>query len=218
MKFLSYDSKFGQLLIKCCYACWLSLLWLVCCLPVFTAGAATTALYYVCLKCAHGEETSVTSMFFRSFKQNFKQATVLWLILLPAGVLLGVDIWVLLHLRRALSGTAAILATLGLALVIAACVLYVIVLIYVFPLVASVSNTNWAMLKNSFLIGTHYLFCTILVFAVHFAMFFAVVRVFTPLLLFGEGLCAMISAHFLYKVIDVCSYDPDKSQPPEDEA
>ena len=47
-------------------------------------------------------------------------------------------------------------------------VAYTIVLLFVFPLVASVSNTNWAMLKNSFFIGTHYLFCTILVFAVHF--------------------------------------------------
>ena len=215
MKFLSYDSKFGQLLLKGCYSCWLNLLWLVCCLPVFTAGAATTALWYVCLKCAHGEETSVTAMFFRAFKQNFKQATVLWLILLPLGVLLGADIWVLWHLFRALHGALAILVTLGLALVVAACVIYVIVLTYVFPLVASVENTNWAMLKNAFLIGTHYLFSTILAFGVHFAMFFAVVRVYTPLILLGEGLCVMVCSHFMYKVIDACSYDPDA---PEDEA
>ena len=105
MKFLSYDSKFGQLLLKFCYSCWLNILWLVCCLPVFTAGAATTALWYVCLKCARGEETSVTSMFFRAFKENFKQATVLWLIMLPVGILLGVDAWVLYHLFRSFTGT-----------------------------------------------------------------------------------------------------------------
>lgn len=209
MKFLSYDSKFGQLLIKLCYSCWLNLLWAVCCLPVFTVGAATTALYYVCLKCARDEETNVTVMFFRSFKQNFKQATVLWLILLPVGLLLGGDLWVLYHLFRSLTGAPAVLATLALALVVAATVAYAIILTYVFPLVASVSNTNRAMLKNSFFIGTHYLFCTILVFAVHFALFLAVVRIFTPLIIFGEGLCAMVSAHFLYKVIDACSYKPE---------
>ena len=54
-------------------------------------------------------------------------------------------------------------------------------------------------LKNSFFIGTHYLFCTILVFAVHFAMFFLVVSVFTPLIIFGEGLCALLSAYLLHK-------------------
>ena len=214
MKFLSYDSKFGQLLLKLCYSCWLNILWLVCCLPVFTAGAATTALWYVCLKCARGEETSVTSMFFRAFKENFKQATALWLIMLPVGVLLGVDVWVLYRLFRSFTGTLAVIATLGLALVVAACVLYVIVLIYLFPLVASVANTNGAMLKNAFLVGTRYLFSTILVFGVHFAMLILVVRVYTPLILLGEGLCVMVSAHFVYKIIDLVSYDPDK--PPED--
>ena len=36
MKFLSYDSKFGQLLLKLCYGCCLNILWFVCCLPIFT--------------------------------------------------------------------------------------------------------------------------------------------------------------------------------------
>ena len=46
MKFFSYESRFSQLLLKLCYACYLNLLWLVCSLPIFTMGAATTALYY----------------------------------------------------------------------------------------------------------------------------------------------------------------------------
>ena len=33
MKFLSYDSKFGQMLIKLCYGCCLNIVWFVCCLP-----------------------------------------------------------------------------------------------------------------------------------------------------------------------------------------
>ena len=65
------------------------------------------------------------------------------------------------------------------------------------------------MLKNSFLIGTHYLFATIMVFAVHFAMFFAVVALFTPLIVFGEGLCALISAHILLKILRPLLYDPN---------
>ena len=50
MKFFSYESRFSQLLLKLCYSCYLNLLWLVCSLPIFTMGAATTALYYTCLK------------------------------------------------------------------------------------------------------------------------------------------------------------------------
>ena len=65
------------------------------------------------------------------------------------------------------------------------------------------------MLVNSFLIGTHYLFCTIVVFAIHFAVFFVTVRFFTPLMVIGEGLCALLSSVFLRPVIDSCSYEPD---------
>ena len=214
MKFFSYESKFSQLLLKLCYACYLNLLWLICSLPVVTLGAATAALYYASLKVVRDEETNVAKMFFRSFRENFRQATVLWLILLGIGLVLGGDGYILYHLRQSSAGTMAVIWTLILALVIAASVFYVIVLLYTFPLVASVKNTNAAMLKNAFFIGTHYLFATILVFAVHFAMFFAVVAVFTPLIIFGEGLCAMISAWLLNSVLAACSYDPEEDETP----
>ena len=209
MSFLSYDSKFGQLFVKFFNSCYLNLIWLVCSIPIFTIGASTTALYYVTLKIARGEETSsVTRMFFRSFRENFRQATVLWLILLALGLLLAGDGYILFHIRTASTGAAAVFWTLLLAVLIVAAIAYTIVLFYIFPLTASVSNTNFAMLKYSFLIGIRYLFCTILIFGVNFAMFFVIVRVFTPIFIFGEGMCAMIISHFLYRVIDACSYVP----------
>ncbi len=215
MKFFSYDSKFSQIMLKFCYACWLNLLWALCSIPIVTVGASTTALYYVMLKLARGEEGNVTTMFFRSFKENFKQATVLWLILFAFGLFLGADGYVLAHLRKSTAGPLPVVFTLLLAVVIAAAVLYTIVLIYVFPLVASVKNTNLAMLKNSFLVGTRYLFVTILVFAIHFVIFFITVRFFTPLLIAGEGLCALLSSLLLWRVMDAVSYNPDAA--PEDD-
>lgn len=209
MKLFSYESKFSQLLLKLCYACYLNLLWFVCSLPIVTIGASTTALYYCCLKIVRDQDNHIGAMFFRAFRNNFKQATVLWLILLGAGLFLAGDGYILYHLRQNTEGTLAVLWTLILAVVIAAAVVHVIVLEYVFPLLASVSNTNRAMLKNSFLIGTHYLFATILVFAVHFAMFFVVVAWFTPLIVFGEGLCALISAWLLNSILIACSGTPE---------
>lgn len=211
MKFFSYESRFSQILLKLCYACYLNLLWFVCSIPIVTIGASTTALYYASLKIVRGEESYAGRMFFRSFKENFRQATQLWLILLGVGLFLGADGYILYHLRQSSTGTLAVIWTVILAVVIAAAVLYVIVLEYVFPLLASVSNTNRAMLKNSFLIGTHYLFATILVFAVHFAMFFVVVAWFTPLIVFGEGLCAMISAWLLNSILISVSGSPEEN-------
>ncbi len=212
MKFFSYESKFSQLLLKLSYSCYLNLLWLICSLPIVTIGAATTALYYASLKLIREEENSVTRQFFRSFRENFRQATVLWLILLGVGLFLAGDGYILYHLRQSAEGSLAVLWTLILAVVIAASIVYVIVLLYVFPLLASVSNTNRAMLKNAFLIGTHYLFATILVFAVHFAVFFVTVAWFTPLLIFGEGLCALISAWLLNNILIACSGTPEDAE------
>ena len=209
MKFFSYESRFSQLLLKLCYACYLNLLWFVCSIPIVTIGASTTALYYASLKVVRDEDSHVAALFFRSFRQNFKQATVLWLILLGAGLFLGADGYILYHLRLSSTGTMAVMWTLILAVVIAAAVVWVIVAEYVFPLLASVANTNKAMLKNAFLIGTHYLFATILVFAVHFAMFCVVVAWFTPLIIFGEGLCALISAWLLNRILISVSGVPD---------
>ena len=208
MRLFSYESKFSQTMLKLCYGSYLNLLWLICSLPVVTAGAATAALYDVTLRLAREEDPPLTTRFFKAFWENFRQATVLWLILLGVGALLGVDGYILYHLYKSTAGMVSVICTLGLALIIAAAICYVIVLIYVFPLVASVKNTNFAMVKNAFLIGIHYLFCTVLVFAIHFAMFFAVVAVFTPLIVFGEGLCALLSSYLLGKVIRACSYDP----------
>jgi Predicted integral membrane protein len=217
MKFFSYESKFSQLLLKLCYACYLNLLWFVCSIPIFTIGASTTALYYASLKLVRGEENHIGRQFFHSFKENFKQATVLWLILLGIGLFLGADGYIVYHLRASSTGTAAVLWTLIMALLIAAGVVYVIVLTQIFPLLASFSNTNLAMLKNSFLIGTHYLFATIMVFAVHFAMFFAVVALFTPLIVFGEGLCALISAWMLNHVLISVAGAPEKEEEEQEE-
>ena len=201
MRFFSYESRFSQLLMKLSCSCLLNILW----------------FYYACLKVIRDEESHAWELFFRSFKENFKQATQLWLILLGAGLFLGADGYILYHLRKSSTGVMAVIWTLILALVIAVSVMYVIVLLYVFPLLASVHNTNAAMLKNSFLIGTHYLFATILVFAVHFAMFFAVVAVFTPLIIFGEGLCAMVSAWILNSLLIAVSGTPEDYMEDESE-
>ena len=215
MRFFSYDSRFSQLMIKLCMGCYLNLLWLICSLPIVTVGASTAALYYATIKIVREQEgQSVTALFIKGFKDNLKQATALWLVMLAAGILIGADGYIVYHLRGVSGGVMAVFWTLLLAVIIAAAVVYTIVLMYVFPLTASVRNTNVAMLKNSFFIGTHYLFCTILVFAIHFCMFFVIVRFFTPMLILGEGVCALLSSYLLEPVIAACSYYPDE----EDEA
>lgn len=59
----------------------LSLLWLVCSLPVFTLGAATTALYDAAVHSLRFKEQEMISRFFRTFKAEFKLSTLALLLL-----------------------------------------------------------------------------------------------------------------------------------------
>lgn len=205
----SYESKFSAIAFRIAYACYLNLLWAVCSLPIVTLGASTTALYDVSMRIAEDREGDLTQQFFRAFKSNFKQATVIWLILLGIGAFLGCDLWIVTRLRATATGGLAIMWTLILAMLIATCIAYTIELIFVFPLVARVQNTNRAMMVNTLLIGTHYLNCTLVVFAIHFVMAVVAIRFFTPILLLGEGLCAVLSSYLLSPVIRACAYDPE---------
>lgn len=67
----------------------LSLIWLLCCLPVVTFGPATSALYYSCAKCLRYGESGPCKNFWLSFKTNLATESVLTLIFFPFVLLLG---------------------------------------------------------------------------------------------------------------------------------
>lgn len=69
----------------------LSVLWMVCSLPIVTAGAASTALYVTVYRYIRREEGTMLRTYFGAFRENWKRATLVWLVLLAAGALLGVD-------------------------------------------------------------------------------------------------------------------------------
>ena len=76
----------------------LNLVTLVCCLPIVTAGAAFTAMHYVLLKIVRGEEGYVVKTFFRAFKENLLQGTILWIIMVIVYAALFVD-WRILRMQ-----------------------------------------------------------------------------------------------------------------------
>ena len=85
---MSFLARLGDMFI-------LNILYVVCCIPIITIGAATTALYYNTLKMAENRESYVWKEFLRTFKENFKQATVIWMIILVIGAVLVADFFVM---------------------------------------------------------------------------------------------------------------------------
>jgi uncharacterized membrane protein YesL len=81
-------------------------------------------------------------------------------------------------------------------------------------MLAYFDNDNLSMLRNSFMVSARYLFCTIAVLGIHFAMLWVIINLFTPLLLFGAGLTAFACSYLLSNVLLAIS--GEKQEDPSD--
>ena len=124
----------------------LNFLMIICCIPIITAGAAFTAMHYVLLKIVRGEEGYLIRGFFKSFKTNFKQATLIWLMmLLVVAVYVGDSLifnYSSLEFPKALVIAVVIVAMLLLMMAV-----------YVFPLQARFENSIKNTLKNALILA-----------------------------------------------------------------
>ena len=98
MKFLEIDSPFMRVLGRIADLMIINFLTILLCIPVITAGAAFTAMHYVLLKIVRDEEGYIVKQYFRSFKENFLQATILWIGMLAVSAALFVD-WRIMRMQ-----------------------------------------------------------------------------------------------------------------------
>ena len=142
-KLFRMDSPLMRFLTKIADLMVLNILFCVTSIPLITIGASWTALYSVTLKMVRDEESSVSRSYFRSFRQNFKQATLLWLGVLVVLALLVLDIRVLNGMA---GGTAPGLLRVGVEIL---ALLGIMVLQYLFPSLARFEASLADTLKNA---------------------------------------------------------------------
>ena len=92
---MEIGNKVFTVLSKMVDAAILSIIWIVCSLPVFTIGASSTALYYAVHKSLARSRGYLWRSFWYGFKSNFKQATLSWLIQLVIMVVFALDIMIM---------------------------------------------------------------------------------------------------------------------------
>lgn len=144
MRFFGYDGVPAQSARAIWRLLVLNFCFTLCCLPVVTAGASSAALYSVFLN--QPTESGNAGRFFRAFRENFRQATCLWLACLAFFAVLGADAYLLLTYR--FPGAAAVKV---LTVVIA--VLALSVMAFLFPLAAHYENTIRRTWRNAFVLG-----------------------------------------------------------------
>ncbi len=159
-------------------------------IPILTAGAGFTGMHYVLLRMVRNEEGYIARGFWKSFKENFKQATVIWLIVLAfIGVFLG-D-WLIFNFSALQFPKALMVALLALFLVVC------MVLCYVFPVLSRFDNTVFHTLKNALFMAILSMPKTVLMmalYAIPAAALFFIPQAFPFVLLFGFSAPAYFSA------------------------
>ena len=141
----SPDSKFMEIFGRITDLVLLNLLFMITCLPIFTIGAATTALYTMCFRLMREEYSGIIKTYFKAFRDNFKQATLLWMLLV---LIIGPGLYyfyVLFSLDSLLRYLGFLFVILGLLSAMTAS--------YVFPWISQFENSTAQALRNALILS-----------------------------------------------------------------
>lgn len=195
MKFLDIESPFMQVMGKVADLMILNLLTLLFCVPVITAGAAFTAMHYQVLKIVRDEECYVAKGYLKAFKENFKQSTIIWLIMLLICLVLGGDFYIMY--------TSGIEFHMIFKAVMVAITLFtVFTLIYVFPAQAKFANPVFRTIKNALAMSILQAPKSFLMLVLYLApplLFVYFPNIIPLIILFGFTLPAFLSAKMYNK-------------------
>lgn len=147
MHLFDYDSGFSLLLRRAASCLLLGCLWLVCCIPVVTIGAGSAALYYAVEKAVIREEGHVFSGFWHGFRESFKTATCVWLVLLALGLFLGWDFRFFFQMLRGGSTEGMLCVVVGIMLAALA-----LTAVYALSYAARFRDKVGRVLKNALLL------------------------------------------------------------------
>ena len=188
------DNKFFQGINKIVDCICLSFLWVLLCIPVVTAGAATTALYYTVNKVIRNNRSYIWKEFWHAFRTNFKQSTLVWLILIFIYVIMGIDCYIMFQYAKAGVSYGS--------LYIVFAVLMLIVTMwanYLFPYMARFENTLKAVLKNCVIMALLNLGKSV-VLLVLFLAALVVTYVFFPAIMILPAVYMLLANFILEKV------------------
>ena len=208
------DSPIMRFLSKVCDLMILNVMCIICCLPIVTAGASITALYTITMKMVRGEESYIFKGFLKAFKENFKQSTIIWLIMAVLGIFVFVD-------YQAASLLPENMSNLFRILIGALIIFYLMILSYIFPYTARFANNIKNIFKNSLLIAILNLPWTILVIALPIALGFLTFLTTTTLvygsmlwMLLGFAVVAYIESMIFRRVF--AKYEPAQEEDAKD--
>lgn len=195
MRLLDIDGPLIQFLSKMADLMWLNILTMICCIPIFTAGAALTALNYMALKIVRNEEGYITKGYFKAFKDNFVQSTLIWLVFLVVAGVLAMD-------YRIMTASGVEVNNIVRSLIFLFGVLALFTFVFVFPVQAKFSNPVRVTIWNSFVFSVVQFPKTILMiifYALPHVLLYFSMGILPIFLVFSMSLPALLSAKLYNK-------------------
>ncbi len=202
------ENRFFRTIDKMADLIWLNILWFVCCIPIVTIGASTTAMYYTTMKMVRNEESYITKCFFHSFRRNLLQATVIWMIAVAFAVILYIDISVF-------GAEQGIFFKVATVVLYAMGIIYCLILIYVFPLLAKFDNTTLNTIKNALMLAVLQIPYTVLLalmIVIPWAVVVMVPYLLIVMILLGGSGVAFATSHIYVKIFDLLIPSEDKAE------
>ena len=191
--FFNTDGVIHKVSTLICDILILSLLWLFFSIPLVTIGASTTALFFFTTRRISNREGTLWRDFWNSFKSNFKQATLIWLMIVAVGFLLFVSV----------SSINAIdnptLRILILFMQIPMIIEFILVSLYIFPILSRFEVSLGEVLKSAFTMANRHILTSISFLVIALTVILAA-SFFPIFFLVGIGVYAYFSSFLFMRV------------------
>lgn len=195
-RFFSPDNPVMEFIAKIFDLVILNLIFIFSCVPVITIGASTSALSYVTLKMVRGEDPYIWRNFWKSFRQNFKQGTLVWIFSILIFIFLGMDFYIINSQNTSLFAVVRILLWI-------VCAVALSVFLYVFPVISHFVCTTKQALKNALLMTFGHLPYTLMMLALAGLLLFlcsSSSKLFAMIVVLS-GICGFSVVSFIYSVM-----------------
>ena len=204
--FLNPENSVMQFLARVCDYLILNVVFILSCIPIFTVGAALSALYTVSFKMIRKEDGYVLKRYFKAFCANFKQGTILWLICLILFFFLQYD--------------ELIIGSMGGSMGQILSILFYTMFLYLWPILAYFVCTTKQVVKNALYMCLGHLPWTALLLLYFGLVWFIMTRSILTLgivvavsMAGGFSLTAWITGKIFLKIF--ARYQPETSQTEE---
>jgi len=184
-----------------------SLLWVICCIPIVTIGSATGALYYVAVKQVRKKSGSLLNNFFGSFRDSLRTGIPLTCIVLIYATAMAAVIWAQADNDSPdMAGGYLSYAAKAMLLPL------LLVLPYLAPVISRFSIGIGALLKLSIVMSLRFFWRTILLLVLIVGS--AILLWFIPYLIVAlPGVCALVCSFLIEPAMRQYMPKHDASEP-----